>query len=113
MSITGPGCSHCNFNGVVDWQDRPFAKGARPIDCKPCDHCGGFSQFKGARDRNAEAVAILSDLAKNAPWASDDGKLWYCTLCGAGDIPYSEIIENLAHRSYCPWLRARRFVEAK
>ena len=39
MSVTGPGCAACNFKGTVPWS------ADRPHHLKPCDACGGFSQF--------------------------------------------------------------------
>jgi hypothetical protein len=39
VSVTGPGCAACNFKGTVPWS------ADRPHHLKPCDACGGFSQF--------------------------------------------------------------------
>lgn len=46
MSVTGPGCAECNFTGRVPWSSEPGMEGAFGV--KPCDRCGGFSQFRHA-----------------------------------------------------------------
>ena len=57
MSVTGPGCAYCNFKGYVSWGDGTFS-------VKPCDHCGGFSQFTPAHivDPTVELRARIAEL---------------------------------------------------
>lgn len=51
MSVTGPGCEACNFVGRVR-----VATG----DDRPCDACGGFSQFRHRDEAAAPAAPVPS-----------------------------------------------------
>lgn len=42
MSVTGPGCEACGFTGTALFHPD------HPLSLKPCDRCGGFSQFARA-----------------------------------------------------------------
>ncbi len=91
MSITGPGCEACEFKGTVSIDDAPFSMR------KPCDACGGFSQFAAAptsewRDRpptRDEMIAHADGELHGAPWqyavTYDGGPLYGCTHFDGGE----------------------------
>lgn len=59
MSITGPGCAHCDGGRVTN----EFG------DVRPCDRCGGFSQFARAvapEDDWRPLPSVAEVLAHNA-----------------------------------------------
>lgn len=50
MSFTGPGCKACDFKGWVRWP------GGGMLEHKPCDACGGLSQFTGDEQPTVAAL---------------------------------------------------------
>jgi hypothetical protein len=111
MSVTGPGCAACDFTGEVTTVD----------DRRPCDACGGFSQFRH-RD---EAVALLpaAGVLAGVPIASargagfayaytaDELATWRASLAPEDDWrPLPSVAEVLAHNArtgggdFGPWL---------
>ncbi len=110
MSVTGPGCAACDFTGEVTTVD----------DRRPCDACGGFSQFRH-RD---EAVALLpaAGVLAGVPIASardagfayayttDELATWRASLAPEDDWrPLPSAAEVLAHNARtggaaAPWL---------
>lgn len=87
MSVTGPGCEHCNYTGMVQWIDDPSW-----VALKPCDHCGGLSQLGGDRD---DTIARLTRERDEALAKVREYDSWVCweTNCGhiakALDMIYS------------------------
>lgn len=48
MSFSGTGCERCNFTGIEN-------VGLHSTGTKPCDHCGGLSQFKKQAPETSES----------------------------------------------------------
>lgn len=107
MSVTGPGCEACDFKGVVPWASEPGMEGAFGV--KPCDRCGGFSQFarpvvtsspdRLAGDAIVEAMfAADPAYARTRPMHEDDWR------------PLPSVAEVIAHNArtggdcFGPWL---------
>ena len=72
MSVTGNGCAACNYTGRVPWASEPGMEGA--VGDKPCDRCGGFSQFAatfprwvagGPADTPGLSPVLLREVARN------------------------------------------------
>jgi len=51
VSFTGPGCERCNFTGRTT-----FPNAEPPFNQKPCDSCGGLSQFAPPRSGEVRTV---------------------------------------------------------
>jgi hypothetical protein len=72
MSVTGKGCEKCNYTGRVAWDASPTVAWVT----KPCDHCGGLSQFVPPPDYRAlcvELVAALESLKRTEHDECEDG----------------------------------------
>lgn len=112
MSVTGPGCDACNFTGRVC---------VATSDDRPCDACGGFSQFRH-RDEAAVLVPAAGALA-GVPIANMRGDV--VAFAGRAVLPEDDwrplpsVAEVLAHNArtgggdFGPWLALRRDPEER
>lgn len=78
MSFNGTGCVHCNFKGRVPWPTLDGEDAAEWLSEKPCDACGGFSQFTrqstaqvDSSPLDLDAIEARASRATAAPWAHD------------------------------------------
>lgn len=80
MSFNGTGCVHCNFKGRVPWPTLDGEDSAEWRGEKPCDACGGFSQF--TRQSTAQVdfapldidtIEARANAASEGPWESKLG----------------------------------------
>jgi hypothetical protein len=106
MGVTGSGCEHCN-GGLVNWNDEPYERERDGIDYKPCDRCGGWSQFAKPDEvaaRHATADAIVTALAERFETYKSHGDGFPCLFCDGimGD-----------HRPSCIGISARAYVASQ
>lgn len=85
MSVTGPGCAACNFTGRVTHDG----------DERPCDRCGGFSQFARAvapEDDWRPLPSVAEVLAHNARTGGDCFGPWLM-LCESDEYAHGLRVE--------------------
>ena len=84
MSVSGPGCEHCNYKGTVP----AIRDGVNSIMRKPCDACGGLSQFALPPDPMLARIRELEAERDAARSERDEAKAAFLRCAEAIGVVY-------------------------